>query len=502
MLRRISLAVFAAMILCAPAPALAHGGGGGGHGGGGGYVYMPVYVPPPQLPAAQTAAMDKIHTVALISAIGQHFDLEYVSFWSTKTKDLDISSWALDDFTVAELKKRLGGRFTFKDVPYDRTALAAIPNGMMSNSTSKLQKYLASVPSDGIDAFMVVRPDQEYGAPGVEGLGLLAGSAYPSASAWLNFEIDIVDPRTWTIIAKAYSRAQLRQGEPPTFAGFDVPNDFAPASDLSLTDAQMKGLQAGFEHSLDVTLTETLRSLALGATLPDVGARTIVPLAADADPLKAIKTVAVVSAIGDQMTFEHQSLFRSDAHVAMPGPDLDAQIEAQIKGAIAKRFVVKDAPIDRAKLYGARFLNANGVWRDTVSELPPDADIDAYVVVLKHPVFIPGLSDNEGVGLWRAGIADQTLVYTGYAVALVDAHSLKVLEGHTALMPPTVAQSQPFKAVDATLWPDKPDAPAPSTLASIRSNVDDVLAESIPETLLRLFLTGQIEEHPLPVPGN
>ena len=237
-----------------------------GHGGGT-YVYVPMFVPAaPNLPGAQTANLAAIKTVAVISAIGQTVKVEHIGFWGTTTNVVDVTDWKLDDLTTALVKRLLGARFAFKDVAHDRAALAAIPNGPMDNSTTALAAYLASLPRDGLDAFLVIRPDVEYGAPCEIGLALMSGSGIPPTEC-ADYEIDVVDAHSLTILAKAYSRMQPAGGGDPTFSDYTVGEDLTPADDAILTDAQRAKLRFDFTRIMVELVLETLRALAL-ADLP------------------------------------------------------------------------------------------------------------------------------------------------------------------------------------------------------------------------------------------
>src|SRR5690348_11818454 len=156
-------------------------------------IAMPAGKAPPCVPAAHTGDLTNIRTVAVISAIGQRFTVSRVSGWFNKTNELDIQDWRLDDVASAEVKNLLGSRFAFKDVAYDRSALAAIPNGSLRNSTGALKTYLQGVSNDDLDAFVVVRPDFETPAQGVEGLGVEVNYGVLTVRdlpvAWLNFEV-------------------------------------------------------------------------------------------------------------------------------------------------------------------------------------------------------------------------------------------------------------------------------------------------------------------------
>jgi len=276
MKRTISGLCLAALLTLPPGlPAEAHGGG---------FVYVPMYVPqaPPQVPAAVTGAYERFHTVAVISAIGATLTLNNQHFLGTKTGALDIADWRIDDQVNSSLHQYLGARFTFKDVAYDRGALASIPNGAWDDSRVALRKYLVAVPNDGVDAFIVVRPDLEYKMPGMPGLALMKNEDN-RPMIWANYEIDVLDAHTLELISKAYSRVQTRAGTPLSFAVMPARDSLKLDDDFALNDAQRAELHTDVSVLLTVSLLETLRALQTGVTLPAVGARAIVPVKPDED---------------------------------------------------------------------------------------------------------------------------------------------------------------------------------------------------------------------------
>ena len=193
-----------AIMLIAASPAAAHGGGGGGGHGGGHTTYTTVYIPgggDPGVPNARPAIAN-IHSVAIISAIGQTMTLGRAG-WLAKHKVITIADWKIDELVDATLRRYLAGRFTFVNVPHDSAALQAIPNGTTDVSVKAMHDYLAALPAQDADAFIVVRPDGEGAAP-TPGLSLdNDGSSTSRPSLNANYEIDIVDAKTWKVIAHA-----------------------------------------------------------------------------------------------------------------------------------------------------------------------------------------------------------------------------------------------------------------------------------------------------------
>jgi len=192
----------------------------------------------------------------------------------------------------------LATRFTVKPVAHDSAALAAIPNGFYDMSSGKaLQAYLAALPDHGVDAFVVVRPDAEKGTPTTPGLSLDAtgGGARPIEQA--NFEIDVVDSQSGRVISHAFSRAADRQGVAEQFAAFYGSADARVMPNTVPSDAQRIRMKKDFERNVSLAVRETLRSLNLGITLPEIGARTFVPLTAAENPATKLPKAEVARTV-------------------------------------------------------------------------------------------------------------------------------------------------------------------------------------------------------------
>jgi hypothetical protein len=488
MIRRVILAAVAGVLLASPVLA---------HGGGGGFVAVPIYMAPPQLSGANPGDYSKIHTVAVISAIGDSLTLQHLSFLDTTTKSLDTRSWKIDDLVDAVLQKYLGSRFAFKAAEYNRAALAAIPNGHLSVSTKPFAQFLTTVKSDGVDAYFVVRPDVEAdGRPDVQGTALVtAASSLPVL--WFNYEIDIVDAHTLATLAKVTSRVQLRRGVAPSIPGFILPQLLNPAQDLTLTPQQNNLLDLSIVHDLPITLVETLRPLSLGVSLPEPGARKLVPFPAGHTPYADIRSLGIVSAIGDSIEFASVGSFGIGLdEPRMPAPadwNIDGHIEALMRGNLSSQFTVKDAGEARSALLQASLFTPDGKARDTLTELPARDDLDAYLVVLKHPRNFQGMNC-AGLDVCRFGGLMHATNFLGadYVVVLVDAHTRKVLAWHVGVTSPQFAMELPVEEIGDELWPKAPPQASAGQLEQVHGDFVRLIDDSVPETLLHMLLTGKM----------
>ena len=478
-----------------------------------GAVFIPIVVPiPVTLPSAQTGGYDQIHTIAVLSSLGDTMQLQNVHFVGTKSRTLNIADWNQDGVANSLLQNYLSSRFTVKTVSYDRAAIAALPNGPFENSRVKLQQILGKIANDGIDAFMVIRPDLEYQAPGVEGIALVNGNGMgdPPPIIWANYEIDLVDAHSYATIAKAYSRVSYRLGDPASFANIIAPDILKLNDTLDLTADQSAVLHTYSARLLSASIVETLRALDMGLQLPVAGARTLIPIPADKKPFQTVKSVAVYSVIGDDLNLEFSGAFFAHDSYAVPVPDwkVDDEVRDLIAGSLDKRFTVKPVIADMTALRQAHVVNDKSVSDPAFPGLTPSQDVDLYIVAVKFRHTCPvGQHDCEGVGMVHLGALGNTAtrVFASYAIAVIDAHTLKWLSWRGGLMPPDFASDGPYETIPDETWPSKPPALTPDQMTTIHTALDDVIKHSIPETVMGLGLSGMMVQRdtaPPPAPAQ
>jgi len=478
-MKRVLLAALAASILVMPA-AVAKGGGGGGHGGGVTYYSIPIYIPAPQVPGADVGGYEKIHRVALLSAIGTGLALQNDHFLLPKTGTLDISSWHVDDQVNATVRKYLGSRFAFSDVPFDAKKLAPILPSWWH--AGEMAKFLKTVPNKDIDAFIIVRPDTAS--------GLLLETAGYGTTLWVRYEFDVIDAHTYKQIAQSTSRLLFRQGALPSFPGRMVPAEFKLDDTLTVGADNQEKLRTWTSQMLDYTLLETIRSLQFGVTLPPVGDHSIVPVPT-ADATARIKSIAIASAIGDNFCFyDKGGMLVPDKSTLLPIADwqIDNEAEAAVRKAVEGRFVVKDVPVDRALLakVGAKLATPPPF----LGALSPGQDVDAYVLLLKAPLTKDG---QDNLGLWHNSslLAEFTDAFATYLIVVVDAHTMKPILARFATMSAASARAYPDARVDNKLWPKTPGKLTPDAAAQLHQAISHLLDDSIPETLYRIGMTNQ-----------
>jgi hypothetical protein len=174
---------------------------------------------------------------------------------------------------------------------------------------------------------------------------------------------------------------------------------------------------------------------------------------------------------------------------------MDQLVSDAVRAALAPALTVKPESFDQQSVYGASLLNADGKLEPSFPGLKPAQDIDAYLVILKFPRPMGMLNvPCPGLGLWnQTGInLEETDLYAHYAIALIDARTLKVIAAHAATMPPDRSPADPSEKAGDSLWPDNPPTLSPDQSAQIRAALKGLLIDSLSETLLHMGLTGKM----------
>lgn len=486
-MKRITMALSALVLFLVPAQAAV--------------LFIPIPIPSPTVPLATKADYARIHKVAIISAIGHGLDVEKAIFLHPLGNNLNIDGWKIDDAATGLLKEYLSPRFQFVDLAYDGRALAAIHNGRLNNSSKELAGFLGSIPADGVDAFLVIRPDVENQAPpeAREGISFYLDGDDAAPELWADYEIDIVDAKTLKQIAKAFSRVRIRDNTPESFAGLVTSKALTPDKDLHFTDSQMTGLENTTRYLLRTSMVETLRALDLGVDLPAAGARILTPIPPESDPYRTVKSAAVVSLLGDQLQEDNVNVFlgASTEHSTFPISNwrLDEMVETRVKNLLSQRFTFVNSELDRTALTDVNLLGSDNKLRSDLPVSKSADDVDLYILILNIPLPIAEYKKTAGPGLYKfTSFHSSSSVYVHYLILLVDGHTLKIRATALPKTSPDRGVSTPWKLEDVSLWPDQPPMLSPEQEAKVKGDITDMLNNSLDETLLSLGLTGQMED--------
>jgi hypothetical protein len=214
--------------------------------------------------------------------------------------------------------------------------------------------------------------------------------------------------------------------------------------------------------------------------------------------LQSVKTVGIVSAIGDQFTFAKAGLTgldNSPRSVPIAAWGLDDLIAWQVAGALSSRFQVQPVTYPRARFAAAQesaitavnLVRGDPFKKLVQTEVSPQG-LDAYVVITKAKAnFGGGNRKVEGVGLitYRTVLESFDLLHALYEIRVVDGKTFDIIE-KLAAGPLDNASSVrlpgPSLAIDASF--DEPDE-------NLRRAVVDLVVRSLPNTLSDMHLINQ-----------
>jgi hypothetical protein len=273
--------------------------------------------------------------VAVLSGIGSTLAVQRGRTFGSKRKESAIDDWSLDSFVVSRVREYLGDRFTFKDIQYDVRAMARLPDRIFRDSNKTVRAFFNTIPKD-VDAYIVVRresiplPSATFGrSPGLVLFDPASGDNPPIIIA--NYAIDVLSPTKLDVIATAPAQIRYRADGEPYSAELIGDPYFKPSRDAELSDPQRERLRSEFERLLSMSLADTLRALDLGVALPPpvAGTRRIVPLEPAQDPFANIRSVSILSAIGDRFFFGDKSTRVADRSRSLSIPDwgVDGHVE-------------------------------------------------------------------------------------------------------------------------------------------------------------------------------
>ena len=482
MKRLILVALAALMALAEPAAAR------------GAYYYIPVFTwSSPRMPTESTGSYKKIQKVAVLSAIGTDFPFDDDGGMSAKAPRIDISRWAIDDLVATTLRKYLGGRFTLLDTPFDRQALRDLPRD--SDRKAALANYLKTLANPGVDAYLVVRPVAKD-VPGAAALGLELTHDFRLA-IWSNFEIDLIDAHDFSRIAYAEARIKFRDESdiqrPVVVLDGVTPRDVT----AGLKPHQADTVRGATQELLARTLVETLRALDFGVALPPLGDHSIAaPAFANRTP--TIHTIAVVSAVGNALSFVSPENVTTPGHVQVTPTGemgLDEAFEAIAREVLQQHYTVKAVPTDRQKLSYFNLIPGHGIPQ--LPGLMPTQEVDAYAVILKSWT-VENRWQGLGAWHWTPLFGSEAAVYADYGIVLVNAATLRVLNGVVGKRAASAGCPQPSRystrlpecRMKESLFPRDAAKLSEPAKAELRARLIELMQSSIPEALYDLGLNA------------
>lgn len=217
--------------------------------------------------------------------------------------------------------------------------------------------------------------------------------------------------------------------------------------------------------------------------------------------LQAVKTVGIISAVGDEMSFAKAGLTGLN-NTAQSFPigswGLDDLIVQQVTVALSGRFqvqpvsykraafaVVKDSPVAPVNL-----IRSDPFKKLVQTEVSPQG-LDAYIVITKAKSnFGGGARKVEGIGFITYGtlLASYNQVHVLYEIRVYDGKTFDVIEKMTAPPldnAPEVRLAGPSRIIDESFSPSTGD---PAQNENLHRAITDLIARSLSSTLSDMHL--------------
>jgi hypothetical protein len=449
---------------------------------------------PPPTPDADTGDYSNFHKVAVLCALN-----EVVPFYGRGDDGMiDISSWRINAQMCDLLRKRLAGRFEFVDFAVDPVALA---RHVSRQGTT--EAFLKTLTNPGVDAYIVVRPvDGSYTEPGV---ALRTNATEGEASLFVDYEIDIIDAHKLTVVGSADGCFRTREPQ-HAFYPVTILKNIDKAALIAGKDPEaLERVHRALDWSLELSTVETLRALETGAVLPPVGDHSIATPQFAATMAK-YNNVEVISDLGKDLRFTVGGhLFVHKENVVLPGvlPEVDQQIESVASAVLAHHHTVKPTEVDRALLANAA-ISVSGKVED-IAGLHSSNDVDAYVLILKASFGSDDTQQQGGITAthWIPATDNTLTVYANAGIAVVDAHTLEVVDTTTLSAGPKDICDHPTMVfiapgpnclIDEKKYaPETPAALSEAAKTEIRATTQKILADAVPETLFAMGLDWPAE---------
>jgi hypothetical protein len=218
--------------------------------------------------------------------------------------------------------------------------------------------------------------------------------------------------------------------------------------------------------------------------------------------LQAVKTVGIISAVGDEITFAKGGLTGLDNRsrsFPIGSWDLDTMIVQQVTAALSGRFQVQpvtyrkdafavtengslDAPV--------RLIRSDPFKKFVQTEVSPQG-LDAYIVISKARSNLgSGGRKVQGLGLITYGtvLASYNQIHALYEIRVVDGKTFDIIEKRTAQPLDNAAAVRlagPSRLVDESFSPDAGD---PAQNDKLHGAITDLVVRSLSSTLSDMHL--------------
>jgi hypothetical protein len=215
--------------------------------------------------------------------------------------------------------------------------------------------------------------------------------------------------------------------------------------------------------------------------------------------LQAVKTVGIISAIGDQFTLARAGLTgldNSSRSFPISSWGLDDLIIQQTTAALSGRFQVKPvsyqravfASIEESPIKAVELVRGDPFKKLVKTEISPQG-LDAYIVITKAQVNLGGGRKVEGMGIvtYRAVLESYSQLYALYEIRIVDGKTFDMIEKMAAAPLDNAANVRlpgPSRLVDENLSISAGDAGD----ENLHRAIVDLIVRSLPITLSDMHL--------------
>lgn len=215
--------------------------------------------------------------------------------------------------------------------------------------------------------------------------------------------------------------------------------------------------------------------------------------------LQAVKTVGIISAIGDQFTLARAGLTgldNSSRSFPISSWGLDDLIVQQATAALSGRFQVKPVSYQRAvfasikesPIKAVELVRGDPFKKLVKTEVSPQG-LDAYIVITKAQANLGGGRKVEGMGLvtYRAVLESYSQLYALYEIRIVDGKTFDMIEKMAAAPLDNAANVRlpgPSRLVDENLSIGAGDAGD----ENLHRAIVDLIVRSLPITLSDMHL--------------
>ena len=225
--------------------------------------------------------------------------------------------------------------------------------------------------------------------------------------------------------------------------------------------------------------------------------------------LQGIKTIGIISAIGDKFTFTESGLtgFDNAPHsVSIEAWGIDEQIVAQAASILGRNFQVqtlsypreafaaseRKSAIPAADLLRENPFKREDPFKELISSQVMPQGLDAYVIITKAALkFGTRGVPVSGIGLINhsALLNSSAIVHALYVIRVVDGHSFRTIDKKSASPVDNsriIKLTGPSRSFDAAV----PAVSDPLESESLKVAVSDLVNRSLEQTLRDLHLTA------------